>query len=194
MKLQLTIFGEEDAQKAVNLLNTYLGTTAMQPVTENDAPQPEAVDMDAVNYLLEDTPPAANGDVELDSKGTPWLEAVHAGTKTKNQDGSWKKKRGVDETVLAEAEAAARGEVAQVPPTDPVQAEMPMTMPTEVMQPTVSIDDVHGKWAECMQAGKVTVEGAMDMYAEIGVDPSQLQTNETERAKLFAHLEGLLAA
>ena len=181
MKLQLTICSEEDAQKAVNLLNTYLGTTAMQPEAI-ETPEP----------IVET--PAANGDVELDSKGTPWLEAVHAGTKTKNQDGSWKKKRGVDETVLAEAEAAARGEVAQVPPTDPVQAEMPLTMPTEVMQPTVSIDDVHGKWAECMQAGKVTVEGAMGMYAEIGVDPSQLQTNETERSKLFAHLEGLLAA
>ncbi len=183
MKLQITISSEEDAHKAVNLLNTYLGTTAMQ--TE----EPEQMtDEEALNYILDNTPDA-NGDVEVDAKGTPWLEAVHAGTKTKNQDGTWKKKRGVDETVLAEAEAEARGEVAMVPPTTP--AEMPLGEP---MQPTVSIDDVHGKWAECMQAGKVTVEGAMAMYADIGVDPSQLQTNETERAKLYAHLDGLLAA
>ena len=184
MKLQITISSEEDAHKAVNLLNTYLGTTAMQ--TE----EPEQMtDEEALNYILDNTPDG-NGDVEVDAKGTPWLEAVHAGTKTKNQDGTWKKKRGVDETVLAEAEAEARGEVAMVPPTA-TPAEMPLGEP---MQPTVSIDDVHGKWAECMQAGKVTVEGAMAMYADIGVDPSQLQTNETERAKLYAHLDGLLAA
>ena len=98
MQLQITIGNEADAQRAVNFLQQYLqnGTPVQEtpaPVQETAAPTPAPVQ----EAPAEAPATAAQGDVEVDVNGTPWIEAVHAGTKIKNQDGGWKKKRGVDE-------------------------------------------------------------------------------------------------
>jgi hypothetical protein len=48
-------------------------------------------------YLTRDMvadPTAAAGDAELDSAGQPWNEALHASTKIKNADGTWRKRPG----------------------------------------------------------------------------------------------------
>lgn len=42
---------------------------------------------------------------ELDERGVPWSADFHAATKTKTQDGAWKKKRGGDHEALAAYEA-----------------------------------------------------------------------------------------
>jgi len=42
---------------------------------------------------------------DLDSAGYPWDERIHAGSKTKNKDGSWKLKRGVDKTLVQQIRA-----------------------------------------------------------------------------------------
>ena len=95
MQLTLSIASEADAKRAVNLLQIYLG--AGTPVVET-APAPVAAPETApiveatvappsvVTPVTPETAPApvaANGDVEVDGKDTPWLEEVHAGTKTK---------------------------------------------------------------------------------------------------------------
>lgn len=46
--------------------------------------------------------------VELDSKGMPWDERIHASTKTKLVSGEWKAKRGVDPALVASVEAELR--------------------------------------------------------------------------------------
>lgn len=76
-------------------------------------------------------------DVELDSKGMPWDERIHASTKTQNADGSWKKRRGVNDLTVKEVEAellAANidtdtdtGEVTPAVPTVPVTPAPPST-------------------------------------------------------------------
>lgn len=57
-------------------------------------------------------PPAAASasvaSVELDSDGLPWDARIHAETRSKVKAGSWKRKRGVDESVVAEVEAQLR--------------------------------------------------------------------------------------
>lgn len=71
---------------------------------------------------------------DVDANGLPWDERIHASTKAVNNDGSWKKRRGVAAaTVTAvEAELRARGVVQQpaviippqpiaLPPTIPMQ-------------------------------------------------------------------------
>ncbi len=50
--------------------------------------------------------PAASG--ERDSKGMPWDGRIHASSKAKVADGSWRYKRGVDDTVIAPIEAEIR--------------------------------------------------------------------------------------
>lgn len=39
-------------------------------------------------------PPVPAADAELDSKGAPWTQGVHADNKSKKQDGTWKARRG----------------------------------------------------------------------------------------------------
>lgn len=42
---------------------------------------------------------------EFDSQNMPWDERIHAGTKSKNADGRWKGKKGVDEATRTAVEA-----------------------------------------------------------------------------------------
>lgn len=55
-------------------------------------------------------PPAASG--ERDSKGMPWDGRIHASSKAKVADGSWRYKRGVDDAVIAPIEAEIRATLA----------------------------------------------------------------------------------
>lgn len=59
---------------------------------------------------------AATG--ELDVKGLPWDERIHAGTKAKNADGSWRQRRGLnDPALVARVEAELRaGSPTLIPP------------------------------------------------------------------------------
>lgn len=55
-------------------------------------------------------PPAASG--ERDSKGMPWDGRIHASSKAKVADGSWRYKRGVDDAVIAPIETEIRATLA----------------------------------------------------------------------------------
>lgn len=47
-------------------------------------------------------------DAELDSTGLPWDERIHSGNKTKNDDGRWKKRKGVADNVVDAVTAELR--------------------------------------------------------------------------------------
>lgn len=55
------------------------------------------------------TASTGGNEAEFDSAGQPWDERIHAGTKGKNADGKWKKKKGVDEALVAQLESANKG-------------------------------------------------------------------------------------
>jgi hypothetical protein len=77
------------------------------------------------------TPFPASVGVELDKNGLPWDERIHAGTKSKKADGSWKAKRGVDKDFVAQVEAELRAAMAVPTPNEqpaPVVAS-PTTTP-----------------------------------------------------------------
>lgn len=73
---------------------------------------------------------------ELDVRGLPWDKRIHAKTRTKNKDGSWKNLRGVDKDLLSQIEAELASttrtqqpvQVAAPPPVfqeAPTQTELP---------------------------------------------------------------------
>ena len=62
---------------------------------------------------------------ELDERGVPWSADFHAATKTKTQDGAWKKKRGGDHEALAAYEA----QFTSVTPATPAPAAAPGAVP-----------------------------------------------------------------
>jgi hypothetical protein len=78
----------------------------------------------------------------LDKNGLPWDERIHAGSRTKNQDGSWRYKRGVESRVV-----------------EPVEAELKalMGLPAPVISPAlITANGVFGK----MPAPALTQQGS----------------------------------
>jgi len=54
---------------------------------------------------------------ETDASGMPWDARIHAGTKTKKQDGNWKARKGVEKKYFASVVAEIRPAVAATPPS-----------------------------------------------------------------------------
>lgn len=69
-----------------------------------------------------------NDSSEIDSSGLRWDARIHSSSKVKNNDGSWKKRKGVERTVLLQVEGELRGTMAaaqvhQAPPQPQYQQQ-----------------------------------------------------------------------
>ena len=102
------------------------GSPALSPVSHpvpGNVPPPEAAPAPAAtisNALA----------VELDSEGIPWDASIHASTKVKIANGTWKVKRGTGEAYLKERKALLKAAVsaggnAGAPATPPANASVP---------------------------------------------------------------------
>nr|WP_297388182.1 hypothetical protein [uncultured Roseateles sp.] len=85
------------------------------PAAASAAPLPPAVAMPPTAA----TAPTAVPGVEMDSKGLPWDARIHASSKTKNQDGSWRAKRGLNDAALVQRVEAELRAVAAIPSPAP---------------------------------------------------------------------------
>ena len=95
---------------------------------------------------------AFNSGVDLDAKGMPWDNRIHAESKGKIADGTWRKKRNLDPTLLATVEAELRQlmgapgvtplapTTAPIAPTPPLAPAAPVTanLPTASVSPAVA--------------------------------------------------------
>lgn len=84
--------------------------------------------------------------VDLDAKGFPWDSRIHAESKAKIADGTWRKKRNLDPTVLANVEAELRQVMGAtgaplVPSTAPIAPTPPLApaAPVTANLPTASV-------------------------------------------------------
>lgn len=117
------------------------GTPATPPVPMAPA-QPPAPEAPAPTAPAAPTTGAPG--VELDVTGLPWDRRIHAGTKSKKQDGSWTALRGVDPSVKVAVEQELRNLMAmnaaagaQAPAAAPVAppAPAPIAPPAPVAPP-----------------------------------------------------------
>lgn len=67
--------------------------------------------------------PVVPGNAELDAKGLPWDGRIHASSKAKVADGSWRMKRGVDDALVTQVTAEQRA--AQAAPHPGADATAP---------------------------------------------------------------------
>lgn len=133
-----------------------------ETATPSPVPQPEPQDDEPTN----DAPPAT------DKNGLPWDERIHAGTKALNGDGTWKKRRGVDDatvaTVTAELTGAAPTPAPQPEPTPaptPAPAAQPETAPTPAPVPSTNrIQDFQQIVQELQKAGTASAADYMPKY------------------------------
>ena len=104
------------------------------PITAPAAPVPTA-------HAAPSTP--ASG-VEVDKDGLPWDSRIHAESKNKIADGSWRKKRQVDPALVAQVEAELRQVMGAAPaaPLAPVAATATVvagSTPTPTSAPAVAV-------------------------------------------------------
>lgn len=85
----------------------------------------------------EDDGPVNTAAPATDSAGMPWDARIHASTKGTNEDGTWRKKRKVDATLVAAVEAELRGTAAPapLPVAAPAAVPMPVAIPMAAAMP-----------------------------------------------------------
>lgn len=135
------------------------------PVFVPPAPPPAASPVSAM--VAPATVAAPSGGVNLDATGLPWDARIHAGSKVKNADGSWRQRRGLnDDALLRRVEtelravmalppgAAAPAAVFAIPvvPAVPAQAPLIPTVPAAPVQPAPAT------FQEFMMAATVLVQ------------------------------------
>lgn len=119
-------------------------------------PTPEPQDDEPTN----DTPPAT------DKNGLPWDERIHAGTKALNADGTWKKRRGVDDATVAAVTAELTG-AAPAPTPEPTPAPQPEPTPAPTPAPVPStnrIQDFQQIVQELQKAGTAAAADYMPRF------------------------------
>jgi hypothetical protein len=83
-----------------------------------------------------------------DSTGMPWDERIHSAARSTNADGTWRKRKGIDKTIIPgiEAELRAQGassapapaptpQPAPLPPPKPIAAPLPVPTPQPASAP-----------------------------------------------------------
>lgn len=201
----------DSVEKIIILLtsdNPRAAAVAMLPSTEaQDAPvavaatpvpnETAAVDPAPVSPTVAPAPEQdARIGVELDANGTPWLEEVHAGTKSKTATGIWKKRRGTDDAVVKAAEEAARAKLAGTPePVTPTETAAEQPVETVESIAPVSLDELANTYQQAVDAGVVTADEILGLYSQCGcASPEEIATNETARAKVVGILNERLTA
>jgi len=105
-----------------------VATLDISPAPTTAFAQPAAIVPPPVTTAVPPTvSPAAS--VERDAKGMPWDGRIHASSKAKVADGSWRYKRGVDDTTIAPIEAEIRAALAAPVGGSPAFAPHPFYEP-----------------------------------------------------------------
>jgi hypothetical protein len=118
---------------------------------------------------------------ECDTRGMPWDDRIHSGSRARNKDGSWRGRRGVDPAVVAQVEAELLGATCTAPAEQPVDAADVFALspdhapipPAPVAQPPLSATDyseVIAVTSELITAGRVTPDRVTEICATIGLN------------------------
>ena len=104
-------------EEIVDVLGVTAELVDATPVTDPGEEAQAAPETDATGINTNNAP--------LDSVGMPWDPRIHAGTKTKISDGSWKMKRGVDKAIVELVEA----ELIDLMEIEPAETKAPVVIP-----------------------------------------------------------------
>ena len=161
--------------------------------------------------------------VDLDTKGMPWDNRIHAESKGKIADGTWRKKRNLDPALVATVEAELRQVMGAAPaaplapavpappptaPIAPVVASAPQVTapPAPAVAPAAASGEVPadaraqfvalvGRASAAIQGQKVTQAEVNQCCVDAGVPALPLLANRLDLvAQVAAHIDALIAA
>lgn len=127
-------------------------------------PEPEA-ERELVKGTADYAVAVLDGQHEVDSAGQKWNPEIHSSTKSKTQDGLWRRRKSTS-TPVVPMPPAAPAVVAEVPlpPVAPAPA-IPMPMP----MPPATVASVVDATMRLIMSGKKTPQELQAIYAECGV-------------------------
>lgn len=143
------------------------------------------------------------GAPDRDAAGLPWDERIHASSKATVADGTWRKKRGVDDATVAAVEAELRSHETNLTATNEelIEQAEPLDVP-EAPEPTVPAPPVEAnpflaimkRVTAAQTAGKFPKEKRDEILAAAGVDSIIKLNNNPDAVATFGALldaEGL---
>lgn len=152
------------------------------------APVPEA-ERELVKGTADYAVAVLDGQHEVDSAGQKWNPEIHSSTKSKTQDGLWRRRKSTA-TPVVPMPPAAPAVVAEVPlpPVAPAPA-IPMPMP----MPPATVASVVDATMRLIMSGKKTPQELHAIYAECGVTTgvAGLPAMPEKAAEIMAKLEAL---
>ena len=151
-------------------------------------PEPEA-ERELVKGTADYAVAVPDGQHEVDSAGQKWNPEIHSSTKSKTQDGLWRRRKSTA-TPVVPMPPAAPTVVAEVPlpPVAPAPA-IPMPMP----MPPATVASVVDATMRLIMSGKKTPQELQVVYAECGVTTgvAGLPQMPEKAAEIMAKLEAL---
>ena len=151
-------------------------------------PEPEA-ERELVRGAADYAVDVLDGQHEVDSAGQKWNPEIHSSTKSKTQDGLWRRRKSTA-TPVVPMPPAAPTVVAEVPlpPVAPAPA-IPMPMP----MPPATVASVVDATMRLIMTGKKTPQELQAIYAECGVTTgvAGLPQMPEKAAEIMAKLEAL---
>ena len=126
--------------------------------------------------------------VDLDAKGMPWDNRIHAESKGKIGDGTWRKKRNLDPALVAQVEAELR-QVMGAAPAAPLAPAVPAPPPTAPIAPVVaSAPQVTAPPAPAVApaaaAGEVPADARAQFVALVGRASAAIQAGKVSQAEV----------
>lgn len=147
---------------------------------ESDNTDRDTLPDDVQQFIGEDTA------ADLDADGLPWDERIHSGSRKVNKDGTWKKRKGVDDDTVASVTAELRAAVnagteasAVPPPPAPGVAAPAVPPPPAPPVPASEPPAATWTWPELFRAvadARATEQLSKEVYdqalANVGIDPA----------------------
>lgn len=117
---------------------------------------------------LDEPEPAAVADDSLDADGLPYDSRIHAGTRTRTQDGRWKRKRGVEPAEIERVETELRALMAIPSPVPLPTPEELKTLETTLTGPTTFSEFLKAVTG-LVTGGRVAMPRVVALVQESGV-------------------------
>ncbi len=148
---------------------TYLFSLAGDEVVSENQIRPELNLGDRVDVLADaiskaNEPVYEHSHVDLDVNGLPWDFRIHASTRTKNADGSWKNKRGVSQHLSVEVKDELKRTMAIEVPVPPVPN------PTVETETPIDFMTVMGKITCAVQEKKINHAQIFEIVRSFGLE------------------------
>lgn len=158
-----------------------IASTISAMVDDMTAKANEKAAADHAEWLARNPAPAAPAGVDVDKDGIPWDARIHAESKAKNADGSWRAKRKVDPAFVASVTAELRAVMAvPAPAVDQLSAEaaaafgspaIPLPPTTAVVPPPPPPVPPVAPVAESLPAASPSAAGAETVAEAVPTDP-----------------------